>query len=116
MSLLSDALETCTILNKKTVADGYGGYKQVYEEGVEFQAAAVVNNSIQSRIAQKQGVKDIYTITTPRAMNLQYHDVFIRNRDQKIFRVTSDGDDVLTPKSAALDMRQVSAEEWTLPD
>ena len=49
-------------------------------------------------------------------MNLQYHDVFRRNRDLKIFRVTSDGDDKHTPASATLNMRQVTAEEWSLPN
>jgi hypothetical protein len=39
----------------------------------------------------------------------------MRNSDGKIFRITSDGDDNHTPKSATLDMRQVSAEEWSLP-
>jgi hypothetical protein len=48
-------------------------------------------------------------------MNLQYHDIFKRKSDNKIFRVTSDGDDKHTPPSATLDMRQVSAEEYTLP-
>jgi hypothetical protein len=40
--------------------------------------------------------------------------VFVRKRDGKIFRVTSDGDDKATPKSTVLDMRQVTAEEWSL--
>ena len=58
----------------------------------------------------------LYTVTTKKAINLQYHDVFKRLTDSKIFRVTSDGDDKHTPKSAGLNMRQVSAEEWILTD
>ena len=49
------------------------------------------------------------------AINLQYHDVVKRDRDGKIFRVTSDGDDNYTPASSSLDIRQVEAEEWTIP-
>lgn len=116
MSLLDEAMDTCVILDKKTVADGYGGYTQAYVEGVEIKAAIVVNNSVESLIAQKQGVTAIYTITTNKNLNLQYHDVIKRLRDGKIFRVKSDGDDKATPKSANLNMRQVTAEEWTLPD
>lgn len=115
MSLLSEAMEKCTMLDKVTVADGYGGYKSVYTEGVPFDAALVLDNSIQARVAAKQGVTGFYTVTTSRKMNLQFHDVFRRESDGKIFRVTSDGDDKKTPASAGLDMRQVSAEEWTLP-
>lgn len=116
MSLLSDAMETCTILNKQTVDDGYGGYITQYVDGPAFKAACVLDNSMQARIAEQQGVTALYTVTTSKALNLQYHDVFRRERDQKIFRVTSDGDDKHTPASAMLDMRQVSAEIFTLPN
>lgn len=115
MSLLSEAMETCIMLNKVKEDDGYGGYKDTYTDGVEFKAAIVVANTIESRVAMKQGVTDIYTITTDKSMNLQYHEVFRRKSDGKILRVTSDGDDKKTPASATLNMRQVSAEEWTLP-
>jgi hypothetical protein len=47
---------------------------------------------------------------------LQFHDIFIRKEDNKVFRVTSDGDDKKTPSIASLDMRQVSAEEWRIPN
>lgn len=104
------------MLDKTTTADGYGGYITSWVEGAEFQAAIVLDNSIQARVAEKQGVTALYTITTRKAFNLQYHDVFRRLSDGKIFRVTSDGDDKKTPNSASLNMRQVSAEEWILND
>lgn len=114
MSLLSDAMTTCVILNKQTEADGYGGYITTWTDGAEFKAAIVLDSSMEARIGEKQGVTALYTVTTSRALNLQYHDVFRRVEDGKIFRVTSDGDDKKTPKSAGLDMRQVSAEEFFL--
>lgn len=113
MSLLSDAMETCVMLDKTTREDGYGGYKAVYVDGAQFQAAIVFDTSLEARRAEKEGVKSLYTVTTSRALTLEYHDVFRRTRDGKIFRVTSDGDDKYTPASTALDMRQVTAEEWT---
>lgn len=115
MSLLQEAMESCIMMDKRTEADGYGGYIVTYVEGVEFDAAVVLNNSMEARIAQQQGVTALYTITTIKALNLQYHDVFKRMSDGKIFRVTSDGDDKHTPASASLNMRQVSAEEWEIP-
>lgn len=116
MSLLSEAMENCIMLDKRTTADGYGGYITSWVEGAEFQAAIVLDNSIEARLAEQQGVTALYTITTKKAVNLQYHDVFKRLSDGKIFRVTSDGDDKKTPNSANLNMRQVSAEEWILTD
>lgn len=116
MSLLQDAMEKCILIDKTTRADGYGGYITSWVEGAEFRAATVLDTSIEARIGEKQGVTALYTVTTSKAMNLQYHDVFKRSRDGKIFRVTSDGDDKRTPNSAGLNMRQVTAEEWELPN
>lgn len=114
-SLLQDAMESCVMINKTVKKDGYGGYVTTWSEGVEFDAAIVFDTSIQARAAEVQGVTSRYTVTTKRELTLEYHDVFRRNGDGKIFRVTSDGDDKYTPKSATLDMRQVTAEEYTLP-
>lgn len=116
MSLLSEALENCTILDKRTVNDGYGGYDTTWVDGASFYAAIVLDSSMQARVAEKAGVTALYTVTTSKNINLQYHDVFRRESDSKIFRVMSDGDDKKTPASATLDMRQVSAEEWSLPN
>lgn len=114
MSLLSEAMEQCCFIDKTTQSDGYGGVDTVWKEGAEFNAAITLDSSMEARIAEKQGVTGLYTITTGKNINLQYHDVLRRFRDNKVFRVTSDGDDKHTPASATLNMRQVSAEEWIL--
>lgn len=114
MSLLSDAMEDCILLDKTTRPDGYGGFITVYTEGAPFQAAITFDTSIQARRADKEGVTSLYTVTTPRNVTLEFYMVFKRQRDGKIFRVTSDGDDKMTPKSTVLNMRQVTAEEWSL--
>lgn len=118
MSLINEYMQEtggCVLLDKRRLPDGYGGFVESYVESVEFDAAIVLNNSIQAQLAEKQGVTGVYTITTKKSVNLQYHDVLRRKSDGKIFRVTSDGDDKHTPQSSTLDMRQVSAEEYTLP-
>lgn len=112
MSLLDEAMESCLYLDKTTQSDGYGGVITTYKDGAEFKAAITFDTSIEARAAEKQGVTSLYTVTTSRTLVLQYHDVFKRKRDGKIFRVTSDGDDKYTPASASLDMRQVTAEEF----
>lgn len=111
MSLLNEAMEGCVLLDKVTQSDGYGGYSQTYVDGAEFDAAITFDTSVEARVGEAQGVTSRYTVTTLKAMNLQYHDVFRRSRDSKLFRVTSDGDDKYTPNSASLNMRQVTAEE-----
>jgi hypothetical protein len=72
------------------------------------------DNSLEARTAQKQGVSSVYTATTPKNVELEYHDVFKRLRDGKIFRITSDNDDLQTPKMASFQVRVASAEEFVL--
>ena len=115
MSLSDDFTSECAMIDKVSVPDGYGGFDKAWKVGAHFNAAITLDNSMQSRIAEQQGVTALYTVTTKKNINLQFHDVFKRLSDGKIFRVTSDGDDKATPISADLEMRQVSAEEWTLP-
>lgn len=116
MSLLDEYMEECVVLNKSTINDGYGGYTTEWTDGAKFSSAITLDTSMQARIGETQGVTALYTVTTSKALNLQFHDVFRRESDGKIFRVTSDGDDKKTPNSANLNMRQVTAEEWRLPN
>ena len=115
MSLLTEAMDECTLLNKQTIPDDYGGYKTVWTQGATFYAAIDFDTSIEARVADKQGVTSLYTVYTDKSLRLDYHDVFIRVGDGKVFRVTSDGDDQYTPASASLNLRVVTAEEWSLP-
>ncbi len=115
MSLLDDMMEQFHIMDKVTSDDGYGGVTTEWKEGATFQGVATFDSSMQARAAEKQGVTSMYTVTTPKSVVLQYHDVIKRDRDGKVLRITSDGDDKYTPASAGLNMRQVSAEEFVIP-
>lgn len=116
MSLLEEAMTDCQRIYVVKIDDGYGGEKTQIIEGAHIRCAIVLNNSIEAQIAQKQGIKAFYTITTAKDLNLQYRDIIKRLNDGAIFRVTSDSDDKETPDSAGLDMRQVNAEKWELPN
>jgi len=116
MSLLSEQMEKCVIVDKTTVPDGYGGVKTNWVDGAEIQAAVSFDTSMESRIGDAQGVTSRYTIVTQKSVILRYHDVIKRLRDDKVFRITSDGDDKFTPNSASLNMRVVTAEEWEIPN
>lgn len=114
MSLLDSAMTEVIMLEKTRVSDGEGGFITQWAEGASFYAAITFDSSMQARTAEKQGVTSLYTVTTRKSATLEYHDVFKRLSDGKVFRVTSDGDDKFTPDSSTLNMRQVSAEEWRL--
>lgn len=113
--LLMDSMEDVVMMERKLVPDGEGGFTQSgWQPTVPFKAAISFDSSMEARIAEKQGVTSLYTVTTPKGAKLEYHNVFKRLRDGKVFRVTSDGDDVYTPPIASFQVLQVTAEEWEL--
>lgn len=115
MSLLDNFLqEKCVLLEKKRTPDGAGGWLVEWADGAEFNAAVVLDTSMQSRIAEKEGVTSVYTVTTRRSTPLSFHDVFKRLSDGAIFRATSDGAEKQSPSVGSLDMCQVTAEKWEL--
>lgn len=116
MSLLSEAYTPCVVVNRAIVSDGEGGVMTTWTDGAEIMAAVRFDSSMQARIGEAQGVTALYTIITNKDINLQYHDVVRRLEDNKTFRVTSDGDDNKTPESAGLNMREVTAEAWKIPN
>ncbi len=69
---------------------------------------------MQARIAEKQGVTEVYTVTVARGIPLAYHDVFRRNSDNQIFRVTSNIKDSEAPDASTIRIGQVTAERWEL--
>ena len=112
MSLLTQAMEDVVMLEKKRIPDGEGGFTTDWADGVQFKAAITFNSSLEAKVAEKQGVTSLYSVICPINAKLEYHDVIRRLRDGKIFRITSDGDDEITPDSATFQFAKVSAEEW----
>ena len=101
MSLVDNFKVPCTLLERSRVPDGEGGWTAGGADGPKFQA-------------EREGLTNVYTVTTSPNANLEFHDVFRRDRDGQVFRVTSNGDDVQTPDVATFQFQQVSAEEWVL--
>lgn len=116
MSLIDQWQEKCTSIDKKSVPDGEGGKYTEWVEGAQFMAAIVLDTSTQAVVAERQGMAKIYRVTTPKNAILSFHDVFRRESDGQIFRVTSDGKDVQTPEDSEITpFSQVTAEAWALP-
>ena len=114
MSLIDEAMTLCVMIDRTTQPDGEGGTLTNWIEGAAFNAAITFDNSIEAKAAAVQGVTSLYTVTVSKRVKLEYHDVFKRLSDGKVFRVTSDGDDKITPERASFQFAQVSAEEWAL--
>lgn len=116
MSLLDSMMEACVIMERRRVSDGEGGVITTWEEGATINVAIVTDQSMQARIAEREGVTSTYTLTTSRSNKLDFHDVLKRVSDGKIFRITSDPEDKKSPNVSTFDMMQFTAEGWALND
>jgi len=117
MTLYEQAMTDCTRLVEigDTARDHVGGTESAWKRGAKFRAAIVLDQSQAARMADRDIARDSYTVIAPRAVALAFMDVFIRESDGQVFRLTSNGRDRQTPMSAGLDMRAASAEAWELP-
>ena len=113
--LIDTMKETCALLDRSTSTNEIGDIVYTWVEGARFQAAIVKDNTMQARIAEKQGVTEIYTVTVDKGLKLRYYDVFKRLSDGAVFRVTSNITDSETPRVATFAFGQVTAERWDLP-
>ena len=110
---IQDFYETYTFIEKKSVPDGMGGFDIEYIEGADFVGNVSTDNSVEMRIAEKQGVTSIYTVTIPKNVPLEFSDVIKNKKTNKYYRITSDPEDMVTPKRSNMDFKQCQAETWT---
>ena len=115
MSLIESMMEDCVFLNRVKVDDPVGGYKDEYQDGITFEAAVIKNNTTEMKLAEKDGITEIFTVVTDKLMALEYHDVFRRVSDGAIFRVTSRSTDSIAPEASTVPISKVTAERWVLP-
>lgn len=110
MSLLLKAMKDCSKMDRTKAPDGYGGFYTKWSEVSTFQAAFAKDSSLEARRAEKEGIRNIYSIYTHRSVVLENGDIIKRKPDGSFFKITSDGVDKATPESAGLNMRYVTAE------
>lgn len=114
MNLIDSMMTECVFMDKSHVPDGMGGYTTVWTEGAKFNAALVKDSTLAARVAEKQGVSEVYTVTVAKGMILEYHDVIKRVDDGRVFRITSNIKDSESPSVSTLRIGQVTAERWEL--
>lgn len=114
--LIKSAMVPCVMIVKTRVPDGQGGTTTGYAEGAEFEAAITKNRTLEAVRAEKEGVTELYLVTTAKGVGLDYGETFKRTSDGAMFRVTSNAKDSETPKAASFAFERVRAERWEMPE
>ncbi len=112
MTLIDEFKVPCTLVEKTRVPDGEGGWVTQWADTIGFEAAIVLDSSMNARIAEAEGVTGVYTVTVDRNVSLDFHDAFRRDSDGQVFRVTKVNDP--TPGVASFQFNQYQAESWEL--
>lgn len=113
--LIRQALEKCVMIEKRRVPDGQGGTTTEYVEGAEFEAAITKDKTLEAVRAEKEGVTELYLVTTRVGVGLEFAETFKRVEDGMLFRVTSNSADSRTPRAASFAFERVRAERWSIP-
>lgn len=114
IGLIGEMEENCIIMEKRRVQNEFGGIETVWTDGVIIKAAIVKDSTLAARVAEKEGVTELYTITVPKGTPLGFHDVLKRENGGEIFRITSNIKDKQTPALATFQIGVVTAERWEL--
>ena len=115
MSLLTQMMQDCKILNHIRTDDGQGGYKEAWTPGATFKAAIAKNGSPEMLVAEKQGLTEAFTVVVDKNFTLDYHDVFQRLSDNAVFRVTGRTTHSTAHPASTVPIAKVTAERWELP-
>lgn len=113
--LIKDQTVLCCFMNKAIVPDSVGGYKTKWTPGADFEAVITENTSLEATIAGLQTEQTTYGLKVRSEVPIEYHTVFKRISDNKIFRVKS-AEGLAAPGISALGMRQLQAEEYEIQD
>lgn len=112
--LFESMMVQCHMMDRVSVTGPFG-VEMEYREGAAFMAAIVKDNSLPARVAEKDGMKQVYTIVADPGASLDFHDIVKRDEDGATFRVTSSSIDSSPPKVASFNFVQVNAERWDIP-
>lgn len=115
--LILKMMVPCTRRIPSGEEDGLFGHAITYTDGDTFQAAIIKQtgqqpSSYQLTEAERPDLAEIYTIVVPTGTALGHYDVFRRNSDGAIFRVTGDVRDTEAPAMSSVQIAKTTAERW----
>lgn len=111
---MDDFFQPMCVMDWRSKPDGLGSFIWEWEDGVSFDGGVVLNTSTAMKIAQQEGHKGVYTLTTSVKMPFEKGDIVKRLSDDALFEIISDSADVTTPKISDIDGWQVTMERVTV--
>ena len=114
--LIKEMMTDCIMMDRVSVPDGMGGFSYIWQEGAQFEATIIKDQTIQARVAENAGMSEVYTVVVSNGVQLDFKDVFKRLEDNAVFRVTSNIKDSVAPQRSTVQIGKVTAERWEIPN
>ena len=115
MSLLDDFARPCVLLEKTRKPDGEGGYTVEWADGAVFTNYQALDTSMEARRAEKEGVTSLYSVLVDKAVPIEYNDYFRDETTGETYRVTSNPEEKMAPRSSTMPLKYFTAERRALP-
>ena len=96
-------------------SDGKFGHKGSYTEGRKFVAMLRKDSDPTVQVAERQGLREQYTVVVGPGVTLKHGDVFRRDSDLATFRVTGSTIDGEAPAASTVQIAKTTAERWEVP-
>jgi len=116
MSLMDEYAVACVLLVKTRTDDPVGGYKTAWKPDLHFTPAWEFEGAPQMTVAEQEGVSRVYRIYVDKTLDLDFHEVFRREDNGQVYRVTNPGTDRKTPSFSRLNKRLIEVEKWEIPN
>lgn len=114
--MLEDFLdEELCIMDKISQPDGFGGIIYLWQEGAAFAGKSLRKRGDTLLVAQQQGARETYSITTKAQVQLERGTHVRRLKDGATMRIITDPQDGTPPGTSDMKFVYVLAERVSLP-
>ena len=116
MTLIHSMMTPITRMRRVDVRpDGlFGAEAQYYPVGT-FKGALLKDSSAEARLAERQALREEYTLVVPEGVALAQGDVIRRDSDGLTFRLTSNTCDGEAPAASNVRIARATCERWDIP-
>lgn len=114
--LLGQFFKPCHMLDKTTVTvSGLFGPQERWVQGAAIEAALLKDNSAEVKVAEANGLKELYTVVVHKPVTLKQGDVIRRDADQLTLRITGNTVDWEAPEMSTVQIAKTTAKVWDPP-
>lgn len=115
-TILEAFFKPCHLLDRTTVTvSGLFGPQERWVEGAALDAAFLKDSNAEVKVAEANGLKELYTVVVHKPVTLKQGDVLRRDADGLTLRITGNTVDWEAPEMSTVQIAKVSAKVWDPP-